>query len=299
MTEAFRFGVNMISPAEGAEWGKKCRRAEELGYDTVLVADHLGMMAPFPALTAAAGATERVRIGTFVLNAGFWNPALLAREAATVDALSGGRLELGLGTGYVQSEHEAAGLPWGSARERVDHLRDTVKELERLFGSAEHQPAAVQRPRPTLLVGGNGDRVLRLAARHADIVAFSGGRTTPEGTPQPLTADQLEERVAVYQRVAAERPRPAELNLLLQSVVVTEDRERTAEEWRAHMPHLSAEELLEVPILAFGTVEEIADRLQAHRKRYGFSYFTVLDPFMETFAPVLAELRRREGAATR
>lgn len=299
MAEAFRFGVNMITAAEGAEWGARCRRAEELGYDTVLVADHLGMMAPFPALVAAAGATEHVRVGTFVLNAGFWNPALLAREAATVDALSGGRLELGLGTGYVPAEHEAAGLPWASARERVDRLRGTVAEVERLFGSAEHRPALVQRPRPTLLVAGNGDRVLRLAARHADIVAFSGGRTTPEGTPRPLTADQLEERVAVYRRFAAGRPRPAELNLLIQAVVVTEDRERAAEEWRAHLPHLSVEELLELPILALGTVPEIADRLQAQRERYGFSYLTVLDPFMEAFAPVLAELRHRDRVRPR
>ncbi len=89
------------------------------------------MGAPFPAVVAAAEATERPRVGTFVLNAGFWNPALLAREVATVDALTGGRLELGLGTGYVKAEHDAAGLPWGAPGERVDHLRRTVEELGR------------------------------------------------------------------------------------------------------------------------------------------------------------------------
>jgi len=103
----------------------------------ITVADHLGMPAPFPALVAAAEATERPRLGTFVLNTGFWNPALLAREVATTDALTGGRLELGLGTGYVQEEHETAGLPWGSPRERVDHLLYTVEELARLLGSDE------------------------------------------------------------------------------------------------------------------------------------------------------------------
>jgi probable F420-dependent oxidoreductase len=149
MSRPFRFGVNLLEPASAEEWRAKCRRAEELGYDVILVPDHLGMPAPFPALVAAAEATERPRLGTFTLNAGFWNPTLLAREVATTDALTGGRLELGLGTGYVRAEHEAAGLPFGSPGERVDHLRRTVKELKRLLGSDEHQPQAAQRPRVT------------------------------------------------------------------------------------------------------------------------------------------------------
>src|SRR5262245_21046633 len=131
MPRPFRFGVNLLTPASAGEWRAKCRRAEELGYDVILVPDHLGMPAPFPALVAAAGATERPRLGTFVLNAGFWNPTLLAREVATTNALTGGRLELGLGTGYVQAEHDRAGLPFGSPRERVDRLRRTVEELRK------------------------------------------------------------------------------------------------------------------------------------------------------------------------
>src|SRR5919108_1905512 len=141
MSRPFRFAVSLINPAPAGEWRAKCRRAEELGYDVILVPDHLGMVAPFPALVAAAEATERPRLGTFVLNAGLWNPALLAREVATTDALTGGRLELGLGAGYVKAEHDSAGLPFGSPRERVDHLRRTIEELDRLLGSADHQPA--------------------------------------------------------------------------------------------------------------------------------------------------------------
>src|SRR3954466_952198 len=152
MSRSFRFGVNLVTPASAEEWRAKCRRAEELGYDVILVPDHLGMVAPFPALVAAATVTERPRLGTFVLNAGFWNPALLAREVATTDALTGGRLELGLGTGYVQAEHDTAGLPYGSPGERVDHLVRTVAELERLLGSPEHQPRPAQ-PRVPLLIG--------------------------------------------------------------------------------------------------------------------------------------------------
>jgi probable F420-dependent oxidoreductase len=173
MSRPFRFGASMIVPAPAGEWRAKCRRAEELGYDVILVPDHLGMVAPFPALVAAAEATERPRLDTFVLSAGFWNPAPLAREVATTDALTGGRLELGLGAGYVQAEHDTAGLPYGSPGERVDHLRRTVDELERLLGSPDHQPQSAQKPRVPLMIGGNGDRMLRLTAERADIAAFT------------------------------------------------------------------------------------------------------------------------------
>jgi probable F420-dependent oxidoreductase len=294
MARSFRFGVNLVAPAPREEWRAKCRRAEELGYDVILVPDHLGTVAPFPALVAAAEATERPRVGTFVLNAGFWNPALLAREVATADALTGGRLELGLGTGYVQAEHEAAGLPFGSPRERVDHLRRTVEELAKLLGSAEHRPQPVQRPRVPLLIGGNGDRMLRLTAEHADIAAFTGARSVPGGTTgqlAPITAEELDERVARYRELAAGRAEPAELNLLVQQVVVTEDREAAVRPFLEHVPHLTAAQVLELPIVLVGTVEEITAQVRAQRERYGFTYLTVLEPCMETFAPVMAALR--------
>jgi probable F420-dependent oxidoreductase len=293
MVRPFRFGVNLVAPAPDREWRAKCRRAEELGYDVILVPDHLGMAAPFPALVAAAEATERPRLGTFVLNAGFWNPALLAREVATADALTGGRLELGLGAGYVQAEHEAAGLPFGSPRERVDHLRRTVEELTGLLGSAEHRPQPVQ-PRVPLLIGGNGDRMLRLTAEHADIAAFTGARSVPGSTTgqlAPITAEELDERVARYRELAAGRAEPAELNLLVQQVVVTEDREAAVRPFLELVPHLTAAQVLELPIVLVGTVAEITAQVRAQRERYGFTYLTVLEPCMEAFAPVIAALR--------
>ncbi|GAB2965075.1 TIGR03621 family F420-dependent LLM class oxidoreductase [Streptomyces pseudoechinosporeus] len=290
----FRFGVNLVTPAPSEEWRAKCRRAEELGYDVILVPDHLGMVAPFPALVAAAEATERPRLGTFVLNAGFWNPTLLAREVATTDALTGGRLELGLGTGYVQAEHDTAGLPWGSPRERVDHLTRTVEESDRLLGSADHQPQPVQKPRVPLLIGGNGDRVLKLTAEHADIAAFTGTRTVPDsptGTLAPITAEELEERVATYRRLAADRKEPAELNLLIQMVVITEDRRATVQEWLPLVPHLTERQILELPLILVGPLERIVEQVREQRERYGFSYLTVLEPYMEAFAPVVEALR--------
>ena len=290
MARPFRFGVNLMSPAPAGEWRAKCRRAEELGYDVILAPDHLGMPAPFPALVAAAEATERPRLGTFVLNAGFWNPALLAREVATTDALTDGRLELGLGTGYVQAEHETAGLPWGSPGERVDHLRRTVEELERLLGSEGPQPQPVQQRVP-LLIGANGDRMLRLTVEHADIAAFTGARTRNGGVLEPLAAEELDERVALYRKLAAGRAAPAELNLLIQIVSVTDDPGAAIQPWLSRIPHLTEQQVLELPIVLVGTLDDIVERVRAQRDRFGFSYLTVLEPNMEAFAPVIARLR--------
>ncbi|MEU7644963.1 LLM class F420-dependent oxidoreductase [Streptomyces huasconensis] len=292
MARPFRFGVNMVALSSGDEWRKKCRRAEDLGYDVILVPDHLGAPAPFPAVVAAAEATERPRVGTFVLNAGFWNPALLAREVATVDALTGGRLELGLGTGYVKAEHDAAGLPWGAPGERVDHLRRTVEEVGRLLGAEEHQPQPVQKPRPPLLIGGNGDRMLRLTAEHADIAAFTGAKPVPGDTGKMLhlTPEELDERVAAHRRFAAGRSEPAELNLLIQMVEVTNDRRAAIRPVLEYIPHLTEDAALALPLLLVGTVRQIAEQLRAQRERFGFSYITVLEPYAEAFGPVIEEL---------
>ncbi|MFH9943401.1 LLM class F420-dependent oxidoreductase [Streptomyces murinus] len=290
MTRPFRFGVNMLTPASAAEWRAKCRRAEELGYDVILVPDHLGWVAPFPALVAAAQATERARVGTLVLNAGFYNPTLLAREVATTDALTGGRLELGLGTGYVREEHDAAGLPFGSAGERVDRLRRTVEELARLLGSEEHQPRPEQ-ARVPLLIGGNGDRMLRLTAEHADIAAFSGVRTGSTRSLEPLTADELDERVARYRGFAAGRAESAELNLLIQQVAVTDDPGTALKSVLERQPHLTLEAALALPIMLVGPLEDVVAKIRAQRERYGFTNLTVLEPQMEAFAPVIERLR--------
>ncbi len=295
MVERFRFGINFLEAASGQEWADKCRHAESLGYDVLLVPDHLGWPAPFPSLVAAAQATTRPRVGTFVLNVGFWNPVLLAREVATTDRLTEGRLEVGLGTGYVRSEFDDAGLTFGTPGSRVDHLERTATELVRLLEDPSHTPRPEQRPRPPLMLGGNGNRVLRMAARHADIVAFSGAEQAPgrpDGALRLLDADRLADRVAAHQEFARDRERQPELNVLVQRVELTDDRAATAERTLPYAPHLTPEQLSQVPTLLFGTAAEIADQLRGHRERYGFSYFTVLEPSMHEMAPVIAELRR-------
>ncbi|MEU7965283.1 LLM class F420-dependent oxidoreductase [Streptomyces sp. NPDC049097] len=293
MPRPFRFGVNLLEPAPVGEWRAKCRRAERLGYDVILVPDHLGRPAPFPALVSAADATERPRVGTFVLNTGFWNPALPAREVATTDALTGGRLELGLGTGYVQSEHDAAALPYGSPGERVDHLHRTVRELDGLLGAETHLPRPVQKPRVPLLIGANGDRMLRIAAEHADIAAFTGARPVAGSTTGrlvPLPAEELDARVALYRRLAAGREEPAELNLLIQMVAVTDDPAGVVRPLLERNPDLTLEGALALPVVLAGPLAEIVERVRAQRERFGFSYLTVLEPYMEAFAPVIESL---------
>ncbi|MFE2431710.1 TIGR03621 family F420-dependent LLM class oxidoreductase [Streptomyces sp. NPDC059373] len=279
MARQFRFGMAFLESAPAEEWARKCRHAEALGYDVLLVPDHLGWPAPFPSLVAAAQATQRPRVGTFVLNAAFWNPVLLARDVATTDQLTAGRLELGLGAGYVREEFERAGLDYGTPRSRVDHLERTVAELERLLPE----------PRPPLVLGGNGDRMLRLAARHAEVMAFTGARHDTDGALSLLGPDALAERVAAARRFAAGEGTDPEFNILVQRVVLTEDRTAAAGEF-ARLG-LSPEELLGLPTLLFGTVAEIAAQLRANRERFGFSYVTVMEPSLEDFAQVIKELR--------
>lgn len=282
MARRFRFGAGLVATGDARQWQDKCRRAEQLGYDVVLVPDHLGdgVPAPFPPLVAAAAATERVQLGTFVLNAGFWNPALLAREVETTARLTEGRLELGLGTGYVRDEFDDAGLPWESAGARVDRMQGMVVELTRRLGSTV-----------PLLIAGNGNRVLRMAAAHADTVAFSGLTLVPGSSAGKLSfvgPDTLAERVQLVARAAGDRD--IERNILVQRVEITENRRAAAERLRSEGIDLTVEELLQVPTLLLGTVGEIAEQLRGHRENFGLSYIVVLEDNVETLAPVIDAL---------
>lgn len=270
----------MGTPGDRAEWVAKCRRAEELGYDVILVADHLGMPAPFPSLVLAAEVTERPRLGTFVLNAGFFNPVLLARDVNAVSTYSEGRFELGIGTGYVRAEFEQAGLEWLPAGKRVDHLERTVDTI--LAQREKSMP---------LLIGGNGDRVLRLAAIRAEIVAFAGLKSVPGDPPLAfLGPAELDERVAFVRAAAGDRD--YESNVLIQAVLLTSDRRARAEELRRqHNVPLTVEQILDLPTVLIGQPEDVADQLRAHRDRFGFSYITVLEPAMDDFGKVIELLR--------
>ncbi|OXM53522.1 TIGR03621 family F420-dependent LLM class oxidoreductase [Amycolatopsis alba] len=283
----FKFGVNLWGAENREDWVAKCLRAEALGYDVISVPDHLGpgRNAPFPALTMAAAVTRRPRVGTLVSNVPFYNFALLAREVATTVKMTGDRLDLGLGSGHMKSEFDDAGLPWIPAKERIEFLTKSLDHLREHFASEGITP-------PPLLLAGNSDGVLSLAAREADIAGFSGLRQAPgkpPGTFQLDDAERMDERVAFFRSQA--NGRDPESNLLVQRVVVTDDRRAAAESWRAEDPDsFDVDKLLETPQLLFGTVDEIVRQLQERRERYGFSYITVFQPMLETFAQVVKEL---------
>ncbi|AYY13577.1 TIGR03621 family F420-dependent LLM class oxidoreductase [Actinobacteria bacterium YIM 96077] len=310
-----RFGFNTSGLRPANELAALCRTAEDIGYDVVLGTDHLNSSSPFLPLAVAADATERLRVGTLTTNNEFWNPALLARDTVTIDHLSEGRLELGLGAGHMRWEFEAAGLPWRGIAERVERLEQTIGELRRFFTDGINEPESgvrareeLQRPQllpvqrqgfggsgPPLLIGGTGNGSLRLAAAYADIIGFGGlfqMKGEPPGTFRLATSAELEERVAYMREQAGARIDEMEINVLVQLVAITGDRRGYAEQLVAeHLPYYTVEEALTTPFLLIGTAEQIAEQLRQNRERYGFSYITVHEPYMREFAPVIEKLR--------
>lgn len=310
----FSFVVHNISSRD--PFVARCRRAEKLGYDAVYVSDHLGGPAPFPALVSAAEATEQLRVGTLVLNSAFWNSHLLAREVATVDKLTDGRLDLGMGAGHMKWEFEAANVAWAPADVRVDRLAATIDDMAGLFAgggydnAAENpfgagEPTPVQQQGfggygPPLLIGGASERVLELAARRADIVGYSGVRQMPgepAGTLRLLAAEQATKQVEfVRQRIADATDEPEydepEFQVLVQYVRITNDRRSVAEQLLADKaPYLTVDEVLECPFVLIGTETQVAEQVRANRERFGFSHISVHDPFMGAFAPIIEQLR--------
>lgn len=272
MAKDFRFGVGLLPKESRSVWQETARRVEGLGFDVIHVPDHLGAPAPFPALVSAAEVTT-IRLGTFVLNAGFYKPALLARDVAAVDMLSDGRFELGLGTGYVKEEFEAAELPFPSAGRRVDYLEHTTAYMQ------EHLSGV------PILIAGAGDRVLTIAARRAQIIGIAGAH--PDGTD----ADPLGERVEFVRRAAGDRFDDLELNLAIIGVPRDSSGMPSLTLARRYAPDLSDDQLMKLPGVLTGTPRDIADTLRRHRDTYGLTYFTVQEHHAESFSKVIAELR--------
>lgn len=272
MVGDFRFGVGLHAANSQVAVREAARRAEDLGFDVLHVPDHLGAPAPFPVLTAAAAATTTLRLGTFVLNAGFYKPALLTRDVTALRDLSEGRLELGLGAGYVQAEFEAAELPFPTARQRVDYLQHVVEYLR------EH---AADVP---LLIAGNGDRLLTVAAHHADIIGLTGGDRAAEGDDDPLA-----ERIAFVRGAAGDRD--VELNLAITAMPLDDSGMPDLRIPRRFLPGLTDEQLLRHPGVLSGSIEDMTDRIRSYREDYGIGYIIVQAPHAEVFAKIIAQLR--------
>jgi|tagenome__1003787_1003787.scaffolds.fasta_scaffold20462653_1 probable F420-dependent oxidoreductase len=294
-----RFGVSLAGWSDGPALLAAARTAEAAGFDVVTVADHLGHPAPFAVLSAAAAVTTRVRLRTYTLDAYFWNPALLAREAATLDLLSGGRLELGIGAGHMRHEHADAGLPFPSVAQRWVHSAGVIADVRRRLADDDHQPAPVQRPVP-MMVAAMGATGLRVAAEHADIVGLAGGLQMP-GRPAGalILADSAttDERVALVREVAAAHGRAPQLDALLQQVVVDTDPEKAAteaaREAAAHgMDWFTPELLLDSPFVLFAaTPEDAAAELERRALRWGVRSWSTHAPWGPALAQVAAATR--------
>jgi len=292
MHRPFRFGVVTAYAQSHTAWITTARRVEELGYATLLIPDRvsIGSLAPLTALAVAAQATTSLRIGSYVFCNEYRHPVLLAREAATLDLLSGGRFELGLGAGVGPSEFQRIGIPFASAGTRVGHLEETLQLMKQLFTeetvnfSGKYYTITelkgnirpVQQPHLPLLVAGAGERMLKLAARKANIITI-GSKITAQG-PDPTDAT-MEQKIAWIKEAAGERFADLELSQTVYDLMITDS--GTDLSTQAGGPP--------IPKRPMSTGQAVAYLLE-QRDRYGFSYLQVYEGQMENFAPVVARL---------
>lgn len=288
----FRFGFTLATPQTQAELISVCRQAEEYGYDIAVGVDHLGPNRSGPFLVAMAAAQHTsMKVGTYVLDMGFWHGALVARDVASLMRMTDGRFELGLGTGVIKAQFERYSFPWLSFPERVRKVSETVDTLHELLAEENDVPV------PPILIGGGGDLMMRLAAEKGDVVSF-GGRMhvhgQPAGTLRIVTRAEIEDRVKFFEAAAGDRVDQIERNLFVLEVVVTDDRRAAAQEVAdAYAPHSDVDDLLESPNVMFGTEDEIAQQILDLRRDYGFTYFTVQRPHMEPLGPIIEKVRSR------
>jgi len=304
----FRFAVQQGSAESGEAWAALARRAESLGYDVLVMPDHLGrQLSPFAALAAAAAATTRLRVGAFVFANDYRHPLILAREAATLDLLSGGRFEMGLGAGWMTSDYRQLGMTYDPAPRRVDRLEEAIPLVKRLLAGetvthrGEHYRldrasvgvATVQKPRPPLAIGGGGPRMLRLAAREAEIVGLVPGFSA-HGRPlvRQATETATAEKVALIRQAAGNRFERLELNLWLGDAGLTGSGNSLLGSVAA-AARWAATALYGSPYVLYGTLNSAREQLQRRRDKHGISYYTIPSHAMESMAPLVEALADR------
>lgn len=304
----FRFAAQAHGIGSATEWRELARTLEGLGYSTLQLPDHFvdSQLAPVPALAMAAEATTTLRVGALVFDNDYKHPVVLAKEVATLDLLSDGRFELGLGAGWMRADYDAAGMAYDAPGTRIERMVEGIAIIKGLMAdgpfsfAGEHYtvtaldgaPTPVQRPHPPILIGGGSKRILSVAARHADIVAFNAslaaGAVTPEAAAT-ATAVRFDEKVAWAREAAGERWDDLELHCHTFVAQVTDDPAGFAAAM-APLFGISAAEALEVPLVVVGTVDGICETLQARRERYGFSYFSFPAERAAELAPIVARL---------
>jgi probable F420-dependent oxidoreductase len=303
----FRFGIQCRGPADAAGWRAVARQVEDLGWSTLTIADHFDdAVAPIPAVMAAADATTSLRVGTMVLSNDYRHPVVVAKEAATLDVLTGGRFELGIGAGWMTADYDAAGIPLVAPGERVDRLGESVRVLKGLWSGepitfdgghyridgltglpSPHTPGG-----PPLVIGGGGPRVLRLAGREADVVALNVNlragvideRAFPDGTPEAT-----DRKLGWVRAAAGDRADEIELQVRVHLAMVTDDRDAVVHEL-APAFGLTPDEARQTPHALVGSVDEICDQLVERRERWGISYLGMSADQLEAFAPVVGRL---------
>jgi probable F420-dependent oxidoreductase len=312
----FRFGLQVARITDPNEWLAVARRAERDGYSSLLIPDHVGRLATFPALMAAAAVTERITLGTYVLNQDFRPAAVLAQEAAAVQLLTNGRLELGLGAGWAKHEYAQSGIQFDSAGARVSRFGEYVQVVKGLLGASEPYsfegrwfqireypplPHLARFGAPPILIGGGSRQVLSIAGRYADSISVAT-RATPDGLfdVSNMTREAVENKLRWVREAAGDRFGQIELNVTTRQVHIVDDRRAAAREilerWRAPggriggAHEIDEDDVLDSPYTALGTVDQIVAQLEAARERWGFSYVQVDGQDVDAFAPIMRRL---------
>ena len=304
----FRFGVQVNSAPDAKSWAELARSAEANGFDVLTMPDHFTpQLAPVPALMAAADATSTLRIGALVFDNDYKHPLVLAKELATMDVLSDGRVEIGLGAGWMISDYEQSGMPYDSPKVRIDRFVEGLTVIkgcmsgEKFSFDGHHYtikdyegfPRPVQQPLPPILIGGGGKRVLSIAAREADIVGINGTLTAGVigvEAVATMTTAAADEKVAIVAEAGAHRLDEIEMNIRTFFVRVTDDR-RGFMDRVAGVFKVPVDLIEDSPWGLIGSAASIQEQIIASRERWGFSYFIVGAENIEEMAPVVAALR--------
>ena len=306
----FRFGVKLRHSNSAAEWRSRVQEIESLGYATITTPDHFGpQLAPLIAVTAAAMATTRLGIATSVLGNDFRHPVVLAKEALSLDLLSEGRFELGLGAGWMASDYDALGITMAPPGQRIERLAEAITILKACFAGGavdfegrhyqvrglESAPSPVRPGGPPLLIGGGGRRLLSLAAREANIIGINP--TAALGTQNAemdldATAQATERKVGWIRDAAGDRLSEIELCMQVFCVAVT-DRQSEADHALGQRYAMPLEQARTIPSAWTGSLTQIQDALAAHRERFGISYWIVPQDSIHALAPLVARLTGR------
>lgn len=314
----FRFGVHTSLAADGPSWSASAQRIEELGFSTLFLRDHFDdQYAPIAAMTAAACATTRLRVGCLVFDNDYRHPLVLAKEMATLDVLSGGRVEVGLGAGWMAPDYEQAGIAFDPPGVRVGRMIEGVRVMKGLFAdgpfdfAGEHYrieghnglPKPVQMPHPPLLIAGGGERMLRFAAREADIVGINPVKTSNAGWADQnvpdATAEAMDRKLGWIRDAAGDRFESLELSIVAPFVMVTDDRIGFARSLGEGLDtgdtEFTPEDVLASPHLLVGTVDEMVATLQERRERWNLSYYVFNDDSLDVAASLVERLAGHGG----